>query len=500
MLWSIFFQLCLKNLLYRVKITLISEGETEGQFMDFQKFVDGFELMTCVISVEKLPEGKWGKIRIVAGNKAYVDSIENMPDVPQAFKKKFIPNSEYQDYFPEDKNFELFLYGGAVLKKPMHSYVHPDRFDFWFNLFAMPIAYEEGNLCYCTYTQELTHEVDASQMAKVSSSTAAEVLSTCIKLRGATDFKSAMNDVIKDIRRLCDAAYCAIMSIDRISSKCSLIAEDVVPDFKDYDPNWFTEDFYEVAQTWDEVIGGSNCIILKNQKDMEILKEKNEIWYKSMIDAHVESLVLFPLKSGYELLGYIWATNFNTENALHIKETLELTTFFLASEISSYQMFDKFRILSTVDLLTGVLNRNEMNNRVMQLSIDDREGRENIGIIFADLNGLKRMNDTQGHSAGDKLIRDAANILKKIFGKTEIYRAGGDEFMVLLRDTNLEQLEKAAKEIKERADKTEDVRFAVGVCFEEDSQKVYEAMKQADVNMYDDKKAYYDQHPEIKRR
>ena len=68
--------------------------------MDFQKFVDGFELMTCVISVEKLPEGKWGKIRIVAGNKAYVDSIENMPDVPQAFKKKFIPNSEYQDYFP----------------------------------------------------------------------------------------------------------------------------------------------------------------------------------------------------------------------------------------------------------------------------------------------------------------------------------------------------------------------------------------------------------------
>ena len=58
--------------------------------MDFQKFVDGFESMTCIISVEELPDGKYGKIRIVAGNKAYVDSIENMPDVPQALSNKFI--------------------------------------------------------------------------------------------------------------------------------------------------------------------------------------------------------------------------------------------------------------------------------------------------------------------------------------------------------------------------------------------------------------------------
>ena len=142
---------------------------------------------------------------------------------------------------------------------------------------------------------------------------------------------------------------------------------------------------------------------------MNFIKEKNKAWYDSLTEANVESLVLFPLKSGYELLGYIWANNFDTEKTMHIKETLELTTFFLASEISSYQMFDKFRILSTVDMLTGVLNRNEMNNRVMQLGIDDRPGRKNIGIVFADLNGLKTMNDNNGHSAGDKLIKDVVS-------------------------------------------------------------------------------------------
>ena len=163
-------------------------------------------------------------------------------------------------------------------------------------------------------------------------------------------------------------------------------------------------------------------------------------------------------------------------------------------------MFDKFRILSTVDLLTGVLNRNEMNNRVTQLGIDDRPDRKNIGIVFADLNGLKRMNDNHGHSAGDKLIRDAANILKEVFKEGEIYRAGGDEFMVLLRDTNLAALEEYEKQIKERAAATETVSFAVGLCVEENSQKIYDAMKAADVAMYEDKKRFYDEHPDRKRR
>ncbi len=470
--------------------------------MDFQRFVDGFHPMTCVMSVEKLPEGKWGKIRIVAGNKAYVDSIENMPDAPQALSNKFIPNSEYQNYFPKDTNFEYFCYSSAVLKKPQHSYVHPERFDFWFNLFSLPLDADDGNLCYCTYTQELNHEADASQMSNVAHDTAAEVLSTCIKLRGATDFKAAMDTVITDIRNICGASYCAILTMNEISHTCALLCEDIDEEFKKttYKEDWFTPDFYEIAKTWEDVIGGSNCIIFNNQHEMQFIKERSQIWYDSLVGAHVESLVLFPLKNGCELLGYIWANNFDTEKTMHIKETLELTTFFLASEISSYQLFDKFRILSTVDLLTGVLNRNEMNNRVMQLGIDNRPGRKNIGVLFADLNGLKHMNDNNGHSAGDKLIKDAAAILKEVFPDKEIYRAGGDEFMVLLRDTNIEQLKDYEKQVKEKADKTDFVRFAVGVSVEEDSQNIYEAMKKADMGMYDDKKKYYEQFPEQKRR
>ena len=136
----------------------------------------------------------------------------------------------------------------------------------------------------------------------------------------------------------------------------------------------------------------------------------------------------------------------------------------------------------------------------MQLSVDGRPGRKNIGILFADLNGLKTMNDDHGHSAGDKLIKDAAKILKEVFPEDEIYRAGGDEFMVLLRDTTISQLESSAKKIKELAASTDSVSFAIGISLEEDSQHIYNAMKNADVNMYEDKKKFYEQFPERKRR
>jgi diguanylate cyclase (GGDEF)-like protein len=141
-----------------------------------------------------------------------------------------------------------------------------------------------------------------------------------------------------------------------------------------------------------------------------------------------------------------------------------------------------------------------MNNRVMQFGIDDRPGRKNIGIIFADLNGLKRMNDDNGHSAGDKLIKDAAAILKEVFPQDEIYRAGGDEFMILLRDTSMKELQQYEKKIKDKAAETDSVSFAVGLCLEEDSQKIYNAMKTADINMYEDKNKFYDAHPELNRR
>ena len=74
--------------------------------MDLQSFVDRINSMTCAISVERKKDGGHGVIRIVTGNKAYIDSIEdpNHMSSSEMLNNKFIPNCEYTRYIPQDNN------------------------------------------------------------------------------------------------------------------------------------------------------------------------------------------------------------------------------------------------------------------------------------------------------------------------------------------------------------------------------------------------------------
>ena len=468
--------------------------------MDLQAFVDNIDAMTCVISVEMLEDGHYGDIRLVAGNKAYVNSIEAAWDGPQLMSNKFVPGSLYQNYFPQDLNFETICYRAAVEKIPIHTYVHPDRFDFWFNLYLLPLK-NEGNMYYCTYTQEVTQKADTQKMANLSQDTAAEVLNTCIKLHGASDFAVTMQEVIKDIRALCGAWTCAIMLLDKEKRTCELLAEDR----ENPDPRASMKavleaypDFYEIAESWEDTIGGSNCLIVKNSSDMEYVKQKNPRWYATLAASRVTSIVLFPLRSGGNLLGYVWATNFNTESADHIKETLELTTFFIASSVANDQLLKRLKIMGSVDMLTGVLNRNEMNNRIDRIS-KGVDCVKNIGIVFADVNGLKIVNDDKGHVSGDRLLKNAADVLVKIFGHSDVYRAGGDEFMIIVPNTTEEEIEAKTLIVRESSLGFDHTSFAAGCCFARDSKEIFTALHLSDERMYEDKEQYYEKHPELRR-
>lgn len=468
--------------------------------MDYQNFVNQIDIMTCIISVETKEDGTYGEIRIVTGNPAYIKSIEHAnPDVPQMMTSKFVPNSPYQIYFPQDLNFEDFCFRCAVLKQPMHTYVHPDRFDFWFNLFMMPLG-SEGNLHYCTYSQVVSKYADTEQMSNTSASTASEVLNTCIKLRGATNFQHTMDEVISDIRKLCDAQSCVILLTDDENKTCQALCESrneysLLPSMAGV----LREGFYDLAASWKDTIGGSNCLIAKNRNDWEYIKQKNPDWYESLMKNHVESIVLFPLRSNDENLGYIWACNFDVDNTVKIKETLELTTFFVGSEIANQRLVKRLQILSSIDMLTGVLNRNEMNNRIDALRKSGSDELKGLGIVFADLNGLKRVNDTQGHAAGDLLIKNGANLLQNVFVGDEIYRAGGDEFMVLLSFTTEDKIVEKINKTKKLSRHYDNVSFAIGYCYQNDLGDITEALKNADERMYADKEQFYKEHPELKR-
>ncbi|MCR4558250.1 MAG: GGDEF domain-containing protein [Saccharofermentans sp.] len=468
--------------------------------MDFQKYVDGFYATTCVLSVMKSNYGGYGDIRIVAGNQKFIDMAEHPPFItdPNVPVNTFVPDCLYDKYLPKTPDFEDKCFRAAVQKKSIHTYIHLNTCNLWFNMFFYPIDFEDGDLCYCVYSTEPV-EVDDINMASSSSMTTAnDVLKTCIKLRGANDFKATMIEVIGDIRVLCGAEVCTVMLVDESEGKSSILAtskaeNSTIRTLLQHD------NMFDVAMSWLDTIGERDSIIIKNDKDMEYVKEVNYLWYKTLDESNVQSIVIFPLRHNRELLGFIWVTNIDVENVQRIKETLELTTFFISSEIAGYVMLKQLERVSYTDMLTGIGNRNSMNDKVSKVVSGEEQFQGPYGVVFADLNGLKSVNDMNGHSAGDLLIKKAGLVLQEAFVDDYIYRAGGDEFMVISCCDRF-AFEGKIDKLRSMASNPDNVCFSVGCFYNDSDADIRDAMRIADEEMYKDKDRYYSDHPERKYR
>jgi diguanylate cyclase (GGDEF)-like protein len=104
-----------------------------------------------------------------------------------------------------------------------------------------------------------------------------------------------------------------------------------------------------------------------------------------------------------------------------------------------------YQELAEKDLLTGCYNRNAYRNDTgMWMDLN------NVLLVTCDLNNLKQCNDTLGHAYGDQYITDAASMLKKLFTKHgRIYRIGGDEFCIIVKDKHRCHIEKLLTELRE---------------------------------------------------
>ncbi len=460
--------------------------------MDFTELVEGYKCKTCVLSVDAGPNGTYGNILIVTGNKIFKHDVEELT------KRPFVDNSPYYLSLPKDMNFEDFIFRSAILGQPLHTYVNLSQMGLWVEMYLLPLESDKEGKGYCLYSYTIAPRADENSMSDLAPDTASAVLKSCIKLRGTEDFQTSINEVTADIRSICGASRCTILDIDEENEICHFLGNSHLPGFQPFLTNDIIKrEFYRLMLTWEDTLAGSSCLIIKNEQDMKVVKERNPEWYKSLTDHNVDSLVIFPIKYNGKLLGYIWATNFDVNNAVKIKEVLELTTFFIGSEIAGYRMFKRLELLGTIDVLTGTMNRNAMNERVSKFNTEGEDPVKSLGIVFVDLNGLKRVNDGNGHYEGDRFLKKAAAHIREIFVDDEIYRAGGDEFMVLVINNTGEEFYSKVREMALAKDR---LNFSMGTCFDEENIDINMALRLADRAMYDDKHDYYLRHPELKYR
>ena len=107
------------------------------------------------------------------------------------------------------------------------------------------------------------------------------------------------------------------------------------------------------------------------------------------------------------------------------------------------------------------------------------------------MNGLKRINDEQGHIAGDALIKRAAGILTKVFTPSCVFRAGGDEFVIIVDDIEQESFFEEVRKMKDILAKENGIAIAVGYKWAESAMNLNETVKKADEAMYENKQRFY---------
>lgn len=159
------------------------------------------------------------------------------------------------------------------------------------------------------------------------------------------------------------------------------------------------------------------------------------------------------------------------------------------TDITEKKMYEEqLRYASTHDQLTGLYNRAYFDAEFARVTV----GRNfPVSIVVADVDGLKLVNDTYGHSEGDRLIQMAAKALKESFRADDVVaRIGGDEFAVILPNANTEAVKESIKRVlafQQELGRNIDngvLSISIGSATATSSDQIKDALKQADSHMY----------------
>lgn len=150
--------------------------------------------------------------------------------------------------------------------------------------------------------------------------------------------------------------------------------------------------------------------------------------------------------------------------------------------------------LTKKDALTGLLNRQAYYSYITN------NYKDITAIISIDMNGLKKINDTLGHIAGDEAISTVAScLMKSVRYKQPAYRTGGDEFIIVCKKTSEDELLRLISVIRKNVSETE-YTVSIGYCHSLDQNKdIDDMVKKSDEMMYKDKERHYAETGEKRR-
>lgn len=215
-------------------------------------------------------------------------------------------------------------------------------------------------------------------------------------------------------------------------------------------------------------------------------------------------IAYFPMHSQGEVVGVL-GMEFDAQRQYEVFHSMLIWTFVvillfcIAASIIAVKLFryvsnPTLHNMSNTDFLTGVQNRNAFE--LFLSNLDNTLEKEHIALLSADMDRLKYINDTYGHAAGDEYIRLGCRVIQmSISDDSILYRIGGDEFAVLMRNTREEDAKVLIDKIREnlRAENKKNkgkmiehnsMSIGYAVFDPEQDTSLYDTLKRADQMMY----------------
>ena len=159
----------------------------------------------------------------------------------------------------------------------------------------------------------------------------------------------------------------------------------------------------------------------------------------TIVAIFVVGKIVAPLKKIADASIKLSNGDYNVEFAhSNISEIELLNTAFKNMTTNLHEREKKLHYSANRDSLTGLRNATSYKSWVSKIDKEIKTKNIDFGVVVFDLNQLKITNDTYGHEVGDKLIATAAKVISDVFKRSPVFRIGGDEFLAVLQNRDLE--------------------------------------------------------------
>ena len=260
-------------------------------------------------------------------------------------------------------------------------------------------------------------------------------------ITSSLDIQRIYDSFIKELKRVVDVDWAAISVIEEDELLFMAISTEI-------GSPWKVGERIPLKGTATEWVATHQKPII----DSDLTKEVRYTTGKYHLQHSIRSIIYLPLVISNQVIGSLSVASRNpyAYNARHVK-LLEQLAYQIAMPIENARLYAKTERMARVDSLTGLLNRRSLDEILpSEIGRHSRYGGVFSLIIF-DVDTFKSLNDNYGHLAGDELLRQIGIIMKNnIRESDQAFRYGGDEFAVLLPQTQIESALKVAERIRQQ--------------------------------------------------